>query len=196
MVFFDRVLDHPACTHIVIDHYKDGYRATKHLIEQGSKKLLHVTGSLKRNVYSDRLRGFESAIRESGLVFSDESVLVTRFDEDVSNLVVETIEKMKEKPDGIFFANDTSAAATITLLKKQGYKIPEDIAIIGFNDEPIAKVVEPNLSTIHYPAIAMGEMAAQTIINYLNNVQNVQQGSTIVLRSELVVRESSLRIRS
>ncbi len=194
VVFFDRVLDHPSCTSVVIDNFKDGYEGTKHLIEQGCKKILHVTGSLQRNVYKDRLRGFEAAMREYHLDFSDENVIFTSFDNDAPQNVMEKISEMATPPDGIFFTNDACAAGTCILLKKAGYSIPGDIAIVGFNNDPISKVVEPNLTTIHYPGIEMGEIAVQTIISHLEGNLNVNQGSTVVLRSELVVRDSSRRI--
>lgn len=194
VVFFDRVLDHPSCTSVVIDNFRDGYEATRHLIGQGCKNLLHVTGSLKRNVYRDRLRGFETALREFGLPYTGDSLLVTAFDAEAPLAVMDRISAMATAPDGIFFTNDACAASTIILMKKAGYRIPEDIAVVGFNDDPISKVVEPNLSTIHYPAIEMGEIAVQTIISHLEGNLNVNQGSAVVLRSEMVVRESSLRV--
>ena len=193
VVFFDRVLDHPSCTSVVIDNFRDGYEATRHLVKQGCRQLLHVTGSLKRNVYRDRLRGFETAVREFGLSYPEDAVLITQFDADAPNAVLEHIAAMPAPPDGIFFTNDACAAATIILLKKAGYRIPEDMAVVGFNDDPISKVVEPNLTTVHYPAIEMGEIAVQTIISHLEGNLNVNQGSAIVLRSEMVVRESSAR---
>lgn len=193
VVFFDRVLDHPLCTSVVIDNFRDGYEATRHLIGQGCGNLLHVTGSLKRNVYRDRLRGFEAAVREFGLPYAEDSLLVTGFDAEAPNAVMERIAAMETPPDGIFFTNDACAASTIILMKKAGYRIPEDIAVVGFNDDPISKVVEPNLSTVHYPAIEMGEIAVQTIISHLEGNLNVNQGSAIVLRSEMVIRGSSLR---
>jgi LacI family transcriptional regulator len=195
VVFFDRIMDHPSCTSIVIDNYKDGYNVTKHLIDQGCKRLLHVTGSLQRNVYADRLSGFEFALRESKLTYNTDSLLVTRFDDETPKMVLDKIKRMDQTPDGIFFANDYSAAATIILLKKNGYRIPEDIAIVGFNDEPIAKIVEPNLSSVQYPAKEMGEVAAQTVINYLKGSSSLSQGSSIILRSETFFRPSSLRIK-
>ena len=194
VVFFDRVLDHPSCTSVVIDNFRDGYEATRHLVGQGCKNLLHVTGSLKRNVYRDRLRGFETAVREFNLPYTEDALLITGFDADAPNIVMEKIAAMATPPDGIFFTNDACAASTIILMKKAGYRVPEDIAVVGFNDDPISKVVEPNLSTIHYPAIEMGEIAVQTIISHLEGNLNVNQGSAVVLRSEMVVRESSLRV--
>lgn len=194
VVFFDRVIDHPSCTSVVIDNFKEGYEATRHLIEQGCKNLLHVTGSLKRNVYRDRLRGFESAVREFGLAYTDDSLLITQFDAEAPNAVMDRIAAMPVRPDGIFFTNDACAASTIILMKKAGYRIPEDMAVVGFNDDPISKVVEPNLTTVHYPAMEMGEIAVQTIISHLEGNLNVNQGSAIVLRSEMVVRESSVKL--
>ncbi len=193
VVFFDRVLDHPSCTSVVIDNFRDGYEATRHLIRQGCRRLLHVTGSLKRNVYRDRLKGFETAVREFGLPYAEDSLLITQFDAEAPNAVMERIAALPDPPDGIFFTNDACAAATIILLKKAGHRIPEDMAVVGFNDDPISKVVEPNLTTVHYPAIEMGEIAVQTIISHLEGNLNVNQGSAIVLRSEMVIRESSLR---
>lgn len=194
VVFFDRVLDHPSCTSVVIDNFRDGYEATRHLIGQGCRHLLHVTGSLKRNVYRDRLRGFESAVREFGLPYTDDSLLITQFDAEAPNAVMDRIAAMPVRPDGIFFTNDACAASAIILMKRAGYRIPEDMAVVGFNDDPISKVVEPNLTTVHYPAMEMGEIAVQTIISHLEGNLNVNQGSAVVLRSEMVVRESSMRL--
>lgn len=95
-------------------------------------------------------------------------------------------------PDGIFAANDTSAVSIICELKKAGIRVPEDIAIVGFNDVHIAKVIDPPLTTIHYPGEKMGEVAASTLIDILNSPGSVVN-QTIVLDHRLVVRKSSLK---
>ncbi|HKZ65419.1 MAG TPA: substrate-binding domain-containing protein, partial [Chitinophagaceae bacterium] len=74
-----------------------------------------------------------------------------------------------------------------------GVRIPEDIAIVGFNNDAISKIVEPQLTTIHYPGIDMGEIAARNLINYLRGISNIRHTQTIVVRSELIVRKSSLK---
>ena len=101
---------------------------------------------------------------------------------------------MKKLPDGIFTANDTAAVACIREIKKAGLSVPRDIAIVGFNNDPISTVIEPNLTTIDYPGIEMGEIAATTLINKLNNKVAVPL-NTIVLKHKLIVRESSMRKR-
>ncbi len=96
-------------------------------------------------------------------------------------------------PDGIFASNDTSAVACIRELKQAGIKIPQDIAVVGFNNDPIARVIEPNLTTIHYPGEEMGELAANTLINSLKNVSSGNHLNTMVIRHELIIRQSSIK---
>jgi LacI family transcriptional regulator len=85
-----------------------------------------------------------------------------------------------------------SAVSTICELKKAGYRIPEDIAVVGFNDDPVSKVVEPSLTTVHYPGREMGEIAASSMINILEGIQ-IEKINTIILNSELTVQQSSDR---
>jgi LacI family transcriptional regulator len=99
---------------------------------------------------------------------------------------------MKKLPDGIFTANDTSGVACIRELKLAGIKVPKDIAVVGFNNDPISTVIEPNLTTIDYPGREMGEIAATTLINKLKK-QPTGNLNSIVLRHHLIIRESSLK---
>ena len=81
-------------------------------------------------------------------------------------------------------------------MKEQGLKIPDDIAVIGFNNDAIGKLVEPGLTTINYPGVEMGEIAARNLISHLKGINDLYQTSTIIVRSDLIVRESSLRKRN
>ncbi len=193
LLFFDRVIEHPFCTNIVVDNKKAGYEATKHLIEQGCKNIVHITGQLARNVYSDRLDGFKSALQEYGLEFNEANVMITKLDEQAGIIAAEKIIGMSPRPDGVFAANDTCAVSCMSVLKSSEIRIPEDIAFIGFNNDPISRVVEPNLSTINYPGFEMGEIAASQLISRLNKNSNLDVTNSIVLRSELLVRASSQR---
>jgi LacI family transcriptional regulator len=94
--------------------------------------------------------------------------------------------KMKPLPDGAFITNDFSAAVCMQTLKEHGIRIPDDIAIVGFNNDAIGKIVEPQLTTIDYPGIDMGEIAARNLINHLKGISNINHTQTIVIRSELV----------
>jgi LacI family transcriptional regulator len=99
---------------------------------------------------------------------------------------------MKKMPDGIFAANDASGVACVKGLKAAGYKVPQDIAVVGFNNDPISTVIDPNLSTVNYPGLEMGEIAATTLINKLKKNSNGNL-ETNVMKHQLVARESSLK---
>jgi LacI family transcriptional regulator len=195
LVFFDRVYECPGCGTIVIDNYKAGYEATSHLISQGCKRIVHLGGSLLRNVYADRMKGYKKALEDSGLKFEKDLVVIGELNEKAGIDLAHMILGMKNRPDGVFTANDTTAVAIICELQKSGIKIPEDIAVVGFNNEPIGRFIQPNLSTVHYPAMEVGEVAATTLINRLNNLQSANLTS-VVLEHSLIIRQSSMRIKS
>jgi LacI family transcriptional regulator len=193
LVFFDRVYEHRQCMSVVIDNFKNGHAVTSHLIEQGCKRITHITGNLHRNVYKERFEGYKKALHDAGLVYSNELLMVTEMNEQAGIDAGNTILKMKKMPDGIFLANDVTAANCMRVLKQNGIKIPQDIAIAGFNNDPITRVVEPNLTTVNYPGYEMGIIAATSLINHLDGVSNILTTNKIVVKSELIIRESSLR---
>jgi LacI family transcriptional regulator len=193
LIFFDRVFEHPQCTSIVIDNYKAGYEVTQHLISQGCKRIAHITASLKRNVYADRLRGYKQALNDNGIEYNEELVFVNNLSDQAGVDVTRSLLKMDLRPDAIFTSNDACAVSCIRELKMAGLKIPNDIAIAGFNNDPLSKVIEPNLTTINYPGHEMGEVAASTLIGRLD-LKHGTSLNTIILRHELVIRESTLKI--
>ena len=192
LVFFDRVLECNNCVSVVIDNYRAGYDATKHLIDQGCRKIVHVAGSLNRNVYNDRYRGYRQALADNNLTFDDRMLIVTDLGDSSGMIVLNQILNNGTTPDGIFTANDTSAVSLICELKRKGYRVPDDIAVAGFNDDPVSRIVEPNLTTVHYPGRAMGEVAASTMIRILEGTQ-YERVNSITLTHELIIRQSSLR---
>lgn len=192
LVFFDRVFDCNNCVNVVIDNFRAGYEATRHLIEQGCRKIVHVGGSMNRNVYSDRYRGFRQALADSSLPFDEKSLIITALGDNSGVAVMRNLLANGAIPDGIFTANDTSAVSVICELKKNGYRVPDDVAVVGFNDDPVSRIVEPNLTTVLYPGRAMGEVAATTIISILEGTQS-EKVNSIILSHELIIRKSSLK---
>lgn len=193
VIFFDRVEESIENTKVIIDNYKCGYQATQHLLEQGCKKIVLVTASMKRNVYAQRYKGYKDALFDSGIELDDKLVLIKDLSEQSSVEAAYEILNMKPLPDGAFITNDFCAAVCMQTLKEHGVKIPQDIAVVGFNNDAICKLIEPQLSTIQYPGNDMGEIAARNLINHLNGTSNIKNTNTIVVRSELIIRKSSLR---
>ncbi len=193
VLFFDRVEQDGNSTVVIIDNARCGYIATSHLIEQGCKRIAHVTSSLKRNVYSQRHKGYMDALFDHNIPYDESLVLINDLSEKAGVESALKILKMKQLPDGIFITNDFVAAVCMRTLKEFGVNIPQDIAIVGFNNDAIGKLIEPALTTINYPGIDMGEIAARNLINHLKGISHIQQTNTIIVRSELIVRKSSLK---
>lgn len=193
VIFFDRVEQDGHSTVVVIDNIKCGYLATRHLIAQGCTRIAHITSSLQRNVYSQRYKGYQDALFDNDIPNDDGLLIISDLSEQASVDAAKQILNMHPLPDGIFITNDFVAAVCMRTLKEHGIRIPEDIAIVGFNNDSIGKLIEPALTTINYPGIDMGEIAARNLIDHLNGFSNICQTNTIVVRSELIIRGSSLR---
>lgn len=193
VIFFDRVFEDAEGTKVVINNRKAGYQATAHLIEQGCKRIAHITSNLKRNVYADRLTGYRQALEAHGLKYNNKLVLINDHSEEANIEAAGKILAMRPLPDGIFITNDFCASICIQTLKEAGIRIPEDIAIVGFNNDVISKIIEPKLTTINYPGTEIGEIVARNLINHLQGISNINLTNTIIIKSELIVRASSMK---
>lgn len=193
VIFVDRVDESSEKTHVIIDNYKCGYIATQHLVEQGCRRIVMLTANLMRNVYAQRHRGYADALFDAGIEYNKKLVLVKDLSEKSALDAAHEILKMKPLPDGLFVTNDFKAAVCMQELKRHGISVPDDIAIVGFNNDTISKIVDPQLSTIDYPGNDIGEIAARNLINHLKGESNIATTNRIIIKSELILRESSLR---
>jgi len=193
VIFFDRVERSSKYAAVVIDNYKCGYQATEHLIEQGCKRIVHVTSSLKRNVYSERYKGYRDALFDNGIPFDESLLIINDLSEKAGIESATCILSMKPRPDGAFITNDFVAAVCMRTLKANNINIPQDIAIVGFNNDAIGKLIEPALTTINYPGRDMGEIVARNLINHLEGKSNINTINTVIVSSDLIIRKSSLK---
>jgi LacI family transcriptional regulator len=195
IVFFDRVEEYPYGTRVIIDNTRAGYEATAHLASQGCRRIAHITANLARNVYAGRLKGYQQALADYGLPFDPELLIVNDLSESSAIRTAKHIATMDRRPDGVFTTNDFFAAVFLQTLKEEGIRVPEDIAIVGFNNDAIARIIQPKLTTINYPGEEMGEQAARSLLDQLAGLSSARTTETIIIRSELIIRESSLHRR-
>ncbi|WP_373058003.1 LacI family DNA-binding transcriptional regulator [Zunongwangia sp. H14] len=192
IVFVDRVPDEFNSYRVIIDNYAAGYRATKHLIDQGCQRIAHFAGAQHLNVYNLRKKGYLDALRENAIEI-DEDLIVdfntmsSEEGEEATNRLLD----MANPPDGLFSSNDTAAVSAILTAKKKGVKVPDDFAVIGFNDDPIASIVEPALSTVSHPAMKMGEISTQRILEHSSRNLDTDVSEITMLDTEIIVRNSS-----
>lgn len=193
VVFVDRIPEHLEGHKVIIDNYAAAFKATKHLIEQGCRRIAHFGGALHQTVYRERRRGYEDALRQSQLPI-DESLIfhgdVLSADEGLK--MTARLLALPNPPEGIFSANDTAAVSAIQFAKSIGVRIPEQLAVIGFNNDPLCLIIDPPLSSVSHPAVEMGRIAIQQILRIKESEENVIT-QTVTLNTEVIVRASSLR---
>lgn len=195
IVFVDRVAEDVDSHKVIIDNFSSAYRATLHLVKQGAKNIALFAGSQMRNVYRDRELGYRKALEDSGIEICEDLVIRCQnlsFEEGVEK--ARMLLNLKVKPDAIFSSNDTAAVGAITYAKSQGIDIPNELMVMGFNNDPISLIVDPQLSTVSHPAINMGRIAAEQVLNHINSSEPVSPVTT-TLDTEIIVRSSTNRKR-
>jgi LacI family transcriptional regulator len=145
-------------------------------------------------VFGERGRGYLEALKEAGLEHSSDLVIEEALDTGTGAMVVDKILGMDPRPDAIFAGIDMSAASLMYELKSRGVRIPEDMAIAGFNNSDLSRMMEPQLTTVHYPSKEMGRMAALSLMEMLDT-RNQVATQNIVLKHELKIRPSTLKKR-
>lgn len=195
MVFFDRVYPGPDRNTIVIDDYGAGKMATEHLISQGRKKIAHIMGSPKLGISKERMRGYQDALKEHQIRFNPE--LVIPCEAGTLEAGKESMEKLisgKICPDAVFANNDVLAMGAMQAIKPKGLRIPKDIAVIGFSNWFYSQMTEPPLSSVDQPGFEIGKSAVQMLVKRIEHEEDrgPLPAETIVLKTTLVVRESSL----
>jgi LacI family transcriptional regulator len=193
VVFFDRVEENNNGIQIIIDNRKAAYDATVHLIRQGCTRIAHSTANLQRNVYSQRLKGYQQALGEYSLPFNPDWTFVNDQSRESIRDMVHHLVRMDPRPDAIFLTNDFCAAVCIQVLRELGLRIPQDIAVVGFNNDTISQLMEPQITTINYPGNEIGEAAARCLIDQLDKPAEPNLHRRIIINSELIVRASTLR---
>lgn len=192
VILFDRVLEHNNCTTILINNYKAAYDATTHLIMQGYERIVHITAPFRQNIYAERLAGYQQALIDNNIQFRKEYLIRENMSMEAGAEAAASILKMRNRPDSVFVAEDACAVGCMIALKQKGINIPGDMAFVGFNNDPSCTIVEPNLTTINYSGHEIGEIAAHLLIKHLNGIASIHDTTTVILRHELIIRESSL----
>lgn len=173
------------------DNEMGGYIATRHLIEQGHRRIAHLHGATNIPNAYDRLQGFLRAMREAGLHALPELLIESGFLEQSAYEATQRLLQLREPPTAIFAANDVSAVGVLRAVKEAGRRVPDDIAIIGYDGTPFCALTEPPLSTVEQPASEMGRVAARLIVDIVEG--RTPENRVVKLPVRLIERASSIR---
>lgn len=191
LVLFDRVASEADISTVTIDDYGGAHKATKHLIDQGCKRIATlVARSQHINIYKERLRGYKDALIQHGIAVNNDYIRITDLmTVDGGVEATKALWELSEKPDAIFCQSDYAAIGAMQFLKQQGYEIPKDVALVGFANTPFTAFLEPSLTTVDQRPIEMGQTVAKLFLEQVETGENIIKNVT--LDADLVVRQSS-----
>lgn len=189
-VIMDILVDGIDTDYVVTDDIDGSYRAVKHLINLGHKRIGHIRGPRNVSTADVRMEGYKKAILDSNLVFDEDLVQGNNFSKSrYGYLAMEKFLKMSQRPTAIFAANDILALGAYDAIIKAGLRVPEDIALVGYADLTESKRMDVSLTTVRQPGYKMGKAACRRLIE---KIRNKKHGETkkIVFKTKLVIRKS------
>ncbi|PWC20064.1 transcriptional regulator RbsR [Brenneria roseae subsp. roseae] len=177
----------------VIDVIKDnsllgGEMATNYLISRGYRKIACIAGPQDKTSAYNRLEGYRQAMKHAGLSVPDEYEIFGDFEFETGYQAMQRLLTLEEKPEAVFACNDAMAVGVYRALYQAGLSIPQDVAVIGYDDIDLARYMSPSLTTIHQPKDELGELAVDTLLYRLEHPDT--EPNVLVLTPELMVRES------
>lgn len=190
IVFMGRVNESFPASKVVFDNIKWSLFATEHLIKQGFNKIYHLSGQEDLCVSRNRVKGFLKAMGKHNVAEENYKVVEAGLAAEQGEQAVLNLIKGNDLPDAFTCMNDPVALGAIKALKKNGYKIPEDIGIVGFTEMGVADLVTPPLTSVKQPTFEMGKVAAELLLQQIENGFTVPQ--TRIFDGILNKRESSM----
>lgn len=190
MVFFDRVCNDLNASTVHINDMQSSYDVVKYLINKGYKKIIHFAGPQNLEICKNRKLGYEKALADSNVDY-DPIVIEGGMHESNGYSHVDRMIELGFENCAIFAVNDPVAIGALKRLKELGIKIPEQVGIVGFSNNPITEMISPQLTTVEQPAFEMGRKAAEILIKEIETGNLVNSPSDIKLETKLIIRESA-----
>jgi LacI family transcriptional regulator len=194
VVLFDRSNDELDFSHVIIDDFMGAFRAVDHLVQQGCRRIAHFTNFQKINIYKERLRGYREALEKNGIPFLPQLVIESDMQLEDGRVSMQTLLEGNLLPDAVFSSSDLGAMGALQVLKENNIRVPEEVAIVGFSNEPFTSFSDPPISSVDQHCKRMGNAASEIFL------EEIKQKSTtkfiprkVVFMPELVIRRSSLR---
>ena len=192
LIFFDRKIEIDGVSSVTINDFEGGYKVTKQLIDQGCKRIVHINGNPKIEIFQERCKGYKQALKDNNLTYNDNFVIEAKSNVEEGRRVAKMLLEMDVLPDGIFSSSDFTALGLIQELEENGVKIPQDICVSGFANEPFTKFMELSITSVDQSPIEMGKMTAKVFLEQVKT-KGIKIEKKVVLDPKLIIRKSSLR---
>lgn len=180
----------PRSTFVISDNVGGGSDATRHLISLGRKRIAFIGGTGPERASVDRRLGYESALADLELELCPERVVNADWNHAEAHAQTQRLLGLPEPPDAIFCASDVMAIGALCAIEEAGLRVPEDVAVVGFDDSDLARLVKPSLTSVHQDVIGLGATAVEVMLRILEDPQALLPAPVLPVRLE--IRESSV----
>ena len=188
IVFVNRVISELNASQVVIDDRKWAFKVTEHLIKCGYRRIAHLAGNNHLSVTKDRMQGYLNALTAYDIPVNENLIMYVGVQQERAETGIDYLMSLKEKPDAIFAINDPIAVGCMLELKKRGIRVPEDIAVAGFSESPIGRIME--LTSVYQPTFDIGRRAAGLLLKKIEHYDSPVE--TVILDGKLNIRNSTL----
>ena len=195
LILFDRVSDEVEVSNVVIDDYLGGFKATEHLIQQGCNRIAHFTSSRKISIFKERFRGYREALEHYAIAFDKNLVVESNLQLEDGRTSMQKLLELKQRPDAVFSSSAYGAMGALQILKEKKIRVPEDVALVAFSNEPFTSFTDPALTTVDQHPTRMGNAAAEMFLQEITGAGKKFIPQRVVLKPELIIRPSSLKIK-
>ncbi|MCH7408411.1 LacI family transcriptional regulator [Belliella sp. DSM 111904] len=192
LILFDRITNELDVSQVVIDDYLGAYEVTKHLIDQGCKRIVHFTSPKKINIYRERLRGYEDALRDAQIPLDSDLIEESNMQLEDGRTSMENILRKGVSFDAVFSSSDYAVMGAMQVLREHKISVPDQVKLAGFGNEPFTSFTAPPITTVDQKSIPMGRVTAETFFELLKSENKKKATHKTVLKPELIIRESSL----
>jgi DNA-binding LacI/PurR family transcriptional regulator len=193
LIQFDRCDENLLSHKVLNDNMNATYKAAKSMIEEGYRQIAFIGGPLHINVFRQRKEGFIKAIQEAGLPIPYNFIVDDNLSKEVARQTAFELLALPEPPDAFLTVSDLQALGVLQAVKESGRKVPQDVGIFGYANEPFTEIIEPSISTVNQKGEEMGYQAAMVYFEDILNKEN-DKIITKIIESELIIRKSSKRI--
>lgn len=191
LIMFDRGENDLNVDYVGINDYESSHIIVEHLVAQGCKRIAHIGGYRRTRIFNNRIRGYVDALKKHELPLDNELLLESSLTTEDGRAKMLTLLALKNRPDAVYIAGDYAALGALQVLNEQQINIPEDIALVGFGNEPFTAMVTPTITSIEQHSAEIGQQAAKTFLKHIGKKTFTQTLNKIILDAELIIRDSS-----
>ncbi|MCK8495942.1 MULTISPECIES: LacI family DNA-binding transcriptional regulator [Spirosoma] len=194
LVLFDRHAESIDASKVIVDNQAAAFKATEHLIENGCRRIGFLAGPPQLLLSNQRVAGYREALAKHGLSVGDQYVVHCDYTHENTIMQTLTLMSLPQPPDGVVMISDRVAFPAMYAMNQKGLRIPQDVAVVSFNNEPVSAFFSPALSSISQPIQEMGSETVRLLINQLDASDDMPVvKETKIMETQLIVRASSMR---